>query len=282
VTEKHVLAQFLIVVIAVGASAPAPGVPNPQLAKDETPVVLRCGISDVSVERHGALSSHSASCEVIEVIRADTDIEQWDVVRIAYQVDPADFDSSDQAPIPGPAFPTPPPDLVDGQIVLAYLRAGRDGDGNTVYVPNIGIDSFEAAPHTAVAGDSRCRDAGDAGPIMSNEKICAEEALEVSQGALSDLYAELHDRFVASATQYRQSGEQAMAARASGQLQSLTESQAAWVGYRNKTCRLAYYEFYPGSMARLIELDCLKALTDQRVSQLRSIASGSGDEPIRY
>jgi hypothetical protein len=169
VTTERAPTQFLFLAMTVGASVTAGAVQNPELAKAETPVVLHCGIGNVGKEEAGSVSIHSATCEVLEVIRADTDVKPCDVVTIAYQVEHEKFDSSEQPPDPGPAFPTPPPALVAGQTVLAYLRAAVDGDGKTVYSPNIGRDSFEEPPEAPVSGDSRCRDAG---PTMSHEKVC--------------------------------------------------------------------------------------------------------------
>lgn len=273
--------KVLLVVPALAVSVSAGAIPNPQIAKDATPVVLECAISNVVADEGDTVSKYAATCEVIEVIRSNTEVEQWDLVQIAWEVVHSRFDNENHPPTPGPAFPTPPPKLVDGQTVLAYLKAVPNTD-KRLYVPNIGMDSFEVLEEPAAPRSGKCKDAGDAGPIMANAKVCAEETLTESRADLDALFADLLDRMTASAASYQQSTDQAMAQQAEGQRNALRNSQAAWIQYRDETCRLAYYEFYPGSMARLVELDCLKALTDQRAAQLRSITAGSAKDPIRF
>lgn len=68
-----------------------------------------------------------------------------------------------------------------------------------------------------------------------------------------------------------------MDARLTRQLQSLEESQVRWKEYRNLTCRYAYYQYFPGSMAGLEELTCLQGLTEERIEQLEAISTLHGD-----
>jgi len=281
--KKQCFVQLAIALGALGMSGIAVAVPNPNGPMDDSPEVLKCAISEVTADEGDEVSVYTANCAVIEVVRTTTAVEAGHNVRIAYQVNHAAFRSQDGPPIPGPAYPTPPPKLVNGQTVVAYLRSQGAGDGKQIYLPSAGMDSFQVVPpRDNVPLVSRCRDAGDAGPIMANEKACAEDALKTSEAEMSDVYAGLHARLATGLEESKQAEDQSAVTVLSGQLDALRDSQAAWVNYRNKTCRLAYFQYYPGSLARLEELVCLNALTGKRTEQLRNITENSGDEPIRY
>jgi uncharacterized protein YecT (DUF1311 family) len=166
--------------------------------------------------------------------------------------------------------------LQTGEVVIAYLKEARDADGHRSYIPNIGFESFERVAAPAYwQPATRCRDSGDAGPIMANEKVCAAERLERSEQALTTLMAETTSRIES------QLGDPATELALKGQSESLTTSHAAWRQYRDETCRYAYFQYFPGSLARLEELTCQRELTDKRIQQLKSISSGY-TEPIEY
>jgi uncharacterized protein YecT (DUF1311 family) len=127
----------------------------------------------------------------------------------------------------------------------------------------------------------RCVDSGPGAPTMGNAKICAEEQLDLAEQELDARYTELHDAISSDLADARESGDTAMDAPLSGQLLSLEESQDQWKRYRSSTCRYAYFQYFPGSMARLEELTCLRQLTERRLQQLEAISSLRG-EPIDY
>lgn len=279
-TKLKFIVQLSVALGVVGQAGEAAAIPNPWGPLDSSPEVFKCAISGASANEGDEVSIYSANCAVLEVIRTNTGVEAGNNVRIGYQVNHAAFRNQDRPRVFGTASPTPPTKLVDGQTVLAYLRSQRTADGKLIYLPNAGMDSFQVVPpQDDVPLVTRCRDTGDAGPIMANEKACAEDALKVSQAEMSDLYADLYGRL---ATGLEDNNKADAVTKLSGQLDALRDSQAAWVDYRNQTCRLAYFRYYPGSLARLEELVCLNALTEKRTEQLRNINSNSGDEPIRY
>lgn len=141
---------LLLVLLPLSAAA----VVDPQLARDATPEVVVCCISDVVSREGEERSSHSARCAVREVVRSTVEIRPGDDLTIAYQVVHAVYDEPQPA-TPGPARPTPPAQLEDGDVVTAYLRTDQDAEGETIFVPNIGIDSFEVLPEGDI-DDAAC------------------------------------------------------------------------------------------------------------------------------
>jgi hypothetical protein len=89
---------------------------------------------------------------VLEVIRANDSIARCDVITIAYEVHHAEYERQDRSTDPGPAWPTPPPRLHEGERVIAYLKPAVAADGAITYQPNIGMDSF-AVITSADAGE---------------------------------------------------------------------------------------------------------------------------------
>lgn len=149
--------------VLVGLSLNAWAVPDPEAARDATPEVIVCCVTDVVADEGEAVSRYAASCRVLEVVRSTVETEPGDILNIAYEVQHAAFEKKHPT-VPGPAFPTPPPPLHEGDIVRTFMRRVTDVAGEAVYVPNIGMDSFE----TILVGESReaprCGDPGEAEP----------------------------------------------------------------------------------------------------------------------
>jgi uncharacterized protein YecT (DUF1311 family) len=124
----------------------------------------------------------------------------------------------------------------------------------------------------------RCRDSGEHGPIMANEKVCAAKRAEDADRQLAEFYAALHEDVKRDLTD---AGAMDNAVQLQGLLDSLTSSQTSWTQYRDTTCRFAYFQYFPGSMAKLVEFECRKALADHRMQQLRNISTQTG-EGIEY
>jgi hypothetical protein len=130
------------VAVLAGSGMNAWAVPDPQVARDATPEVLVCCMTDVVAEEGDEVSRYSASCRVLEVIRSTVEAQPGDILNIAYEVHHAAFEK-EHPTMPGPAFPTPPPPLHEGDTVTAWMRRVSKAVGEAVYLPNIGMDSFE-------------------------------------------------------------------------------------------------------------------------------------------
>jgi len=260
----------------LGAST-ANAVVNPESEKAGTPVVLKCRVERVSTEPQGELTVYSAYCRVMEVTRSPSRIEPGDLIHIYYGVNQAEIDRQaremQENPMPGPAPASAPRPLEDGEVIIAYLKEVRGADGNRSYLPNIGFQSFErvAAPSAV----THCEEGGEAAVIMANAKVCAEEKLLESEQALTLYMAEQMSRIES------QLGDPDTELAFKGRAESLNASHAAWHKYRDETCRYAYFQYFPGSMARLEELTCQRELTNKRLVQLELISSLAGT-PIDY
>jgi len=130
-------------------------VSDPRLARDASPEVVVCCISDVVSEEGDERSAYSARCAVQKVVRATAEIAPGDVLTIAYEIIHAVFEKPQPA-MPGPAFPTPPPPLHDGDFVTAYLHSAKNFAGESIFVPHIGIDSFEPVSREGHAVPAAC------------------------------------------------------------------------------------------------------------------------------
>jgi uncharacterized protein YecT (DUF1311 family) len=65
----------------------------------------------------------------------------------------------------------------------------------------------------------------------------------------------------------------------SGALDSLKQSEVAWLSYRDFQCKAAGRLYAGGSMAPLAVSGCLKTLTDQRIDALKSVYE-NGDRKL--
>lgn len=261
---------------------------NPETGKDSTPVVLKCRISASSSHEEGSLTIFSASCDVLEVIRSSTKISPGDNILIRYGADlravEKQYEEMEQKVAENPGWAGPAPDagprsLQPLDVLVAYLRAVVDADGYQVYVPNLGFESYEfitvrPRPRQKI----ECRIIQEA-PIMSNVKACEELRVRQQTDKLDQLvrkiHASIHDRRSMGREKWE---ETSLTAQAS----TLGASQVAWEQYRDETCEFAYYQNYPGSMARLMKLTCLRQLTERRIAQLDSVYFTNGNSSPEY
>jgi uncharacterized protein YecT (DUF1311 family) len=282
---QNVLAVTIAVALFFASSAHA--VVSPQLAKDNAPIAIKCEVLDVSVERLDEITNVDARCRVLDVVRSAIEMRTGSVVTIRYLVS-NDQDKDVEIPkTPGAAPELDPPVLRPGQMVVAYLKPAKNSAGEVYLVPSIGFFSFEIAASRAhdvpedPTPEQRCLESGHGASTMANAKSCARDHFAAAEQELATKFAELRDALRNDLANARESGDSAMDAPLTGQLQSLEESQVRWEEYRSLTCRYAYYQYFPGSMAGLEELTCLHGLTEGRIEQLEAISTLHG-ETIDY
>lgn len=146
-------APYLWFLALVPAAAVA--VTDPQAARDATPEVVVCCLGNVVAREGEEVSSYTAQCVVRKVIRSSFPIHPGETLTLAYEVHHAVFDQP-RSTDPGLEFPTPPPPIENGDRVTAYLHRARDPGGQVIYVPHIGMDSFEPVTVDGAPGASGC------------------------------------------------------------------------------------------------------------------------------
>jgi uncharacterized protein YecT (DUF1311 family) len=125
-----------------------------------------------------------------------------------------------------------------------------------------------------------CIEQGEGAATTANMKRCASEKVAQSTEQLEHVYSELRERLVTQLEEARSSDDD-MQLPLSKQLEYLDQSHQAFRAYRDATCYFAYYQYFPGSLAELERLTCVRALNERRTDQIQAIASLMG-EPIGY
>jgi uncharacterized protein YecT (DUF1311 family) len=54
-------------------------------------------------------------------------------------------------------------------------------------------------------------------------------------------------------------------------VENLKQAERAWLGYRDIQCKAAGQQYEGGSMRPMIESQCLTALTEHRIADLKSV-----------
>ena len=251
---------------------------NPETVKESTPVVLKCLITRSNLENRESISEVIAICKVLDVVRSTDNIQRDDFVTIQYTIDNApnrsEESTENEEREPGLEIPAPPAVLQLDDVLIAYLRRATTNVDDRIYSPNLGFHSFEFISKSPRPGQSsNCKQTSE-GPIMANEKVCAAEKLENSTRQLDKLFADILAGIERQRPDGSSDGDRSVDAALSGQTDSLVSSQDAWKRYRDDSCRYAYFTYFPGSLARLVELDCLQQVTGDRITQLTDISTG--------
>jgi uncharacterized protein YecT (DUF1311 family) len=113
-----------------------------------------------------------------------------------------------------------------------------------------------------------CAEIERSGPIGSLVRECADQRYRTAQETLNRTLGEFL-RSLGRPGETEPAADDVDGKADAKRREYFREAQAAWEMYRGETCEEAYYEFWPGSMAATVRLDCLTELTRDRADYLR-------------
>ena len=119
-----------------------------------------------------------------------------------------------------------------------------------------------AAPGVATAQEADCINQ----PTQMDMNICAYQDWQAADATLNTVYADALATVQASDAEYNRDGD--------SEEVRLRRAQRAWVAFRDANCDAAGFQMRGGSAEPLLVNGCLRVMTQDRIAELQSIATG--------